>query len=92
MVDERDLLQREEPYRIPRDAVGARPAGEKRAGPVRLLWLAVVALRFHLWRVLQFGLLAGLFALIPLVIVGLTAAWLMHANPKGLGGGKGWRG
>lgn len=80
MLDEKGLLPHQPSYRIPRDAVGARPEGEPPAGTVRLAWLSLVALRYHFWQVLLFVLLAGLGYLFPMLAVALLAAWLTQAG------------
>jgi len=81
MANEGGLLPAQPPpYRLPRDPVGTRPDGERPCGPVRLFWLVLVALRFHLWRVLQFVVLAMLVSIVYVVVVGITAGLLHKAG------------
>jgi len=82
---EKDLFRFEPHYEIPADPVGTRPPGEGRCGPARLLWLTLVAVRYHFWRVAQFGFLAMLFCLIPLIVAGLVGGWLVQAGLKWAG-------
>jgi hypothetical protein len=43
----------------PADIVGVRPPGEPRHGAVELVWHSLVAVRFHLWRLVKITCYAG---------------------------------
>jgi hypothetical protein len=85
MASEHQLLHYALEYHIPKDSVGVRPAGERRSGPVWLLWLTLMALRYHFWQVVQFLLLGVLFCLVPLVVAGVAAGWLKQAGFEWVG-------
>jgi len=82
MASEHQLLQYTAEYRMPRDPVGARLAGEPRPGLVGLIALTLLALRCHFWRTVQLFLVAALIFLIPSVVVRLAERWLAQAGLK----------
>ena len=82
---EKDLFRFEPPYEIPADPVGTRPAGKRQSGPARLLWLTLVAVRYHFWRIAQLSVLAMLLCLIPVCAARLWAGWLIQAGLKRAG-------
>jgi len=77
MINKRELLPAQppppRPYRLPRDPVGTRPEGETPRGPIRLLWLVLVTLRFHLWRVLQLAVLVWVIYVVLVVLLAVVA-------------------
>jgi hypothetical protein len=80
MASEHQLLHYTLEYHIPKDSVGVRPTGERRSGPLWLLCLTLMTLRYHFWQVVQFLLLGLLFCLVPLAVAAVAGGWLAQAG------------
>jgi hypothetical protein len=68
-------------YEMPEDLLGWRPSAEEPQGAVRLLWEAIVTVRYRFGVVFGFMLVAGLAWLGPVLVIGLPSGYLLKGQP-----------